>query len=1173
MALTVSSSIGVFSKWRTFDGTWKFEYTQLYKPDGTPEDQSKYPEGTIFFDSDIASFTASSSIKNVYIDKVPITVKSSNIQYTSVSGKHRCSVIFDSKTPIDPGNLLIKLGPTNDPAKVLYSVNRKTNTISSSSAISDISISRNADLYTLEFTLTVDNTGSVLTDDMLNDNQVYVSVWNIAANTVTFSTTQNWKTIISESDISDASPLIITFVDPSPANRIVYPPNEGSIKVIVQNPNADLFDIVPTIILEEDSIGAIFENKINYDYATGTAEFYVKPINETGYVVVSAWLSVNNTEIDGALKTRTFATAMDGEWIGATEGRLIKFKQNVPKYLKNDNYASFVQATEDFFNTVYTSMSNGKHISLLEKIARINNFNDIKAMEAPLIEFYRKQYGINVQPNNDDLNFYLRNKQLPNEEQSGWAQNLPPEEQRKPNPEELTRSRAAEPANDDTSLKKYVFRDITGLELNSFIKDIYKNIPYYNQMSGTYRGIKFILNQIGLCVKLVEIWSSRNILDNFDHSEDFAREDELNAGRYDVTTTQISDIGRYYLTSRFDVDVMETGLTFKEFNELSYNIVKLILKVKPIHRVLRKLAYVHVTNTNIHFQDFLLDRLGGSQECKKFRYTWNLFDRYAAKKTTDDNGVNHTWVLDNKINADMVFFTFNTVDAKVKYTWDRYNTYGEDFGCGISDGSEPKNSYADVFLNKHVYEPTPDKKPRFNYDSSRTDINPSWPDDGYVSASKNSYNNLYNIEEKLKRSFCKKIGVHFLYLELVSHRKIQNGAPVLYCIIPNASTGVPEQFLITAHQGIVNTINPIDGTIGVPVEEIVDINGIMDTYTVYTPIKIVDMLMGKLPENISPIFDQNVTLPDPNWVYREFTLGSSVKITSETNGFRFNLLGGAQTVLSEIGVGPYYDKSYSDYYEYVHEPVALFARIADFKIALGTDYIMYEKGEIQDIESTYTARKYVIIENNSKYTPPVFELSWFAAGNETSYYLLKKGGDRENPDDWIQVFNKHDPKYRTPEGARNDYYTYIAREGDTIYDYAATSIKDIADPTNPELIWYVNAVYLDDENWPVVDNLEDIELDKNKRPIVIVKSDNAIYYSDTDLAAGQTLSAPITLTEEKDCLMGQHFMIVEESKQGDVSTIIYRFSDDYINPESSNIYPSNFDLATADGEFAISYKK
>ena len=281
MALTVNSSIGVFSNWRTFDGNWKFEYTQLYKSDGTPEDQSKYPEGTIFFDNDIASFTASSSIKNVYIDKAPITVKSSNIQYTSVSGKHRCSVIFDSKTPIDPGNLLIKLGSAkpvnNDDPNILYSVNRRSNTITSSSAISDISISRNADLYTLEFTLTVDNTGSVLTDVMLNDNKVYVSVWNIAANTITFNTTQNWKTIISENDITDASPLIITFVDPSPANRIVYPPNEGSIKVIVQNPNADLFGIVPTIILEEDSIGAIFEDKINnYEKAK---KIFLRPSN------------------------------------------------------------------------------------------------------------------------------------------------------------------------------------------------------------------------------------------------------------------------------------------------------------------------------------------------------------------------------------------------------------------------------------------------------------------------------------------------------------------------------------------------------------------------------------------------------------------------------------------------------------------------------------------------------------------------------------------------------------------------------------------------------------------------------------------------------------------------------------------------------------------------------
>ena len=1148
MALTFNSSIGVFTNWRTFDGKWSFEYTQQYNTDGTPvTDKTKYPAGTIFFDSEVSSFVMSSSVKNVYIDKVPVTVKSSNIQYTSINsiikdantdenqtttdaeGIHRCSIVFESKTPIDPGNLAIKLN--SDGPVTLYEVNRKNRSVESNGSIKDISISRNADLYTLTFYVSVD--GNPLTDNMLNGldennepipgkGQIYVTVWNIAGNTVTFNTQFTWKTIINKNDIGDVTPLIITFTDPVPENRIVYPPNEGSIKVIVQNPNSELFDITPTIILEDDSIGVI--DDLRYDHDTGIATFYVRPINESGYVVVSAWLAVNNTEIDGALKAKTFATAMDGEWIGATEGRLIRFKQNVPKYLKNDNYASFIQSTEDFFNTVYTSMTNGKHISILEKFARINNFDDIKAMEAPLIDLYRKQYGINVQPNNDDLNFYLRNKQLPPTE---------------PEPESTEGNRRAITEDTDTEvLKNYVFRDITGLELNSFIKDIYKNIPYYNQMAGTYRGIKFILNQIGLCVKLAEVWSTREITDNFEHEETFAREDELNAERYNFTPGQLSDIGRYYLTSRFDVDVMDTGLTFREFNELSYNIVKLVLKVKPIHRVLRKLAFVHVTNTDIHFQDFLLDKLGGSQEVKRYKYTWNLFDTYAAKKTTDDNGVNHTWTITSYVNytyqynlrTESIFFPFNTVDAQVKYTWDRYNAYGEDFGCGISNGSTPKNKYADEFLNKHLYIDTPDKKPRFDI-NNRATINESWPENGngYVMASKNSYNNLYNIEEKLKRSYCKQIGINFCYLE-IERNPYHNNIPTLLCYVNGESYQVMRDEMI-------NTINPVDLSIRVPVSQDED-----DPNSVsYKEVQLIDVFLGKeeLP---------GADLPANAWSQRIFDLGTYANIVSETNGFYLNLMSVAQTVLDEIGVGPYFNKSYVDTNNVSHQPLALFAQIADFKIALGTDYIVYEAGDIPDIESTYTDRNYITI-NNKNYTPPVFELSWFAAGRTPSnYYVLKKGGKKENVNDWVQVFRKQDyvfEAWKNPDGTEiqpgDNYYhqstvaTYIARKGDTVYDSDAHEG------------W--NLLILDEDNWPVIDNLGELELDSQNRPIVKVISGASTWYSDEDLGE----------TDE-----GQHFKVIERSRKDGIDTIIIRISDNYT---------PDYELEYADGEFAISYRK
>lgn len=1149
MALTFNSSIGVFSNWRSFDGSWKFEYTQQYNPNGTPvTDKSKYPAGTIFFDSDVSSFVMSSSVKNVYIDKVPVVVKSSNIQYTSINsilendnaqndeeaitpGVHRCTIVFESKTPIDPSNLSIKLNKTEP--LTLYEVNRQAKAITSDipGTVKDISISRNADLYTLTFYVCVD--GSKLTDDMLNGivaeqqvpgkGQIYVTVWNIAANTVTFNTEYTWKTINNKNDIGDVTPLIITFTDPVPENRIVYPPNEGSVKVIVQNPNSELFDIAPTVILEDDSIGVIDDYR--YDSITGSATFYVRPINESGYVVVSAWLAVNNTEIDGTLKAKTFATAMDGEWIGATEGRLIKFKQNVPKYLKNDNYASFVQSTEDFFNTVYTSMTNGKHISILEKFARINNFDDIKAMEAPLIDLYRKQYGINVQPNNDDLNFYLRNKQLP----------PPAEEETQTNSTNRSLRRAADPQDTDTEvLKNYVFRDITGLELNSFIKDIYKNIPYYNQMAGTYRGIKFILNQIGLCVKLVEIWSSREITDNFEHEESFAREDELNAERYNSNLGKLSDIGRYYLTSRFDVDIMDTGLTFREFNELSYNIVKLVLKIKPIHRVLRKLAYVFVENTDIHFQDFLLDKLGGSQEVRNYKYTWNLLDTYAAKKTTDDNGVNHTWTVpdsnyymnfDGLIRAEKIFFPFNALDAQVKYTWKRYNAYGEDFGVDMAtEGVVAKNKYADVFLNKHAYMETPTQKPRFSI-NGRTEPHELLPN-GYAVTSKNAYNNLFSIEEKLKRSFCKKIGINFCYIETRFNQKLRYKPPELWCTVNGTLTRILED-------DSVYTINPVDLTMRDPEDQT-------------KIVKLIDVFLGRKPLG-------DISITSDMWSQKIFDIGTYAGITSETNGFYLNLMGAAQSVLEEVGVGPYFNKSYFDNNETLHTPIALFAQIADFRIALGTDYLIYEDGGLPDIASTYNTRTYVII-GNKNYTPPVFELTWFAAGDDTNYYLLKKNGRRDpayKDTDWIKVFRRSEKEDENENVVTAHNRTFMYKVNDPLAG------------SNPQT---TTSIYITTEEDCVIDNLPELELDSNNRPIVIFEAagyDRSFTFSDTDLEENKNITAifdPSLGPREH----GLHFMVVEESRQDGINTIIFRVSD-------RNDY--DYTISNADAEFAISYRQ
>ena len=68
-------------------------------------------------------------------------------------------------------------------------------------------------------------------------------------------------------------------------------------------------------------------------------------------------------------------------------------------------------------------------------------------------------------------------------------------------------------------------------EAYELIRTIYKFIPTYNQIKGTYLGIQFVLNTMGLCAKITELWRDRNDIDNFAKAGTLYREDEIGAVR------------------------------------------------------------------------------------------------------------------------------------------------------------------------------------------------------------------------------------------------------------------------------------------------------------------------------------------------------------------------------------------------------------------------------------------------------------------------------------------------------------------------------------------------------------------------------------------------------------------------------------------------------------------
>lgn len=152
-------------------------------------------------------------------------------------------------------------------------------------------------------------------------------------------------------------------------------------------------------------------------------------------------------------------------------------------------------------------------------------------------------------------------------------------------------------------------------EAYDLIKSIYKFIPFYNQIKGTYLGVQFILNTMGLCVSITELWSDKTNINNFSTDTVYYREDEINAVRKFIQDIgedgkKLTDIvldtaylNNLYLTSKFDVDIHQAkNIKLADFYGMADTIVDTIMQIRPVTRCLRKLYYFFTINTNLHFR-------------------------------------------------------------------------------------------------------------------------------------------------------------------------------------------------------------------------------------------------------------------------------------------------------------------------------------------------------------------------------------------------------------------------------------------------------------------------------------------------------------------------------------------------------------------------------------------
>lgn len=220
---------------------------------------------------------------------------------------------------------------------------------------------------------------------------------------------------------------------------------------------------------------------------------------------------------------------------------------------------------------------------------------------------------------------------------------------------------------------------------------------------------------------------------------------------------------------------------------------------------------------------------------------------------------------------------------------------------------------------------------------------------------------------------------------------------------------------------------------------------------------------------------------------------------------------------------------------------------ADFALT-GLD--PYWTGESDELPVLDTDRLYYIF-NNVSYTPNVFELSWFAAGDGTSYYLVKKCPASQNRsewinnvDNWIQVFTKEStyPQYKLSDKVIcADNNKVMCKQDDPVesQNTDGDGIKYITDPSEC-----------------IFDNIEDIELGTDGYPLIVHENyfDYGVLhgrysFSDRSIVAGNPSFA--------------NFNVMNETVKNGLHAVIYRVAD-------NSSY--DFSLENADAEFAIIYR-
>lgn len=128
-------------------------------------------------------------------------------------------------------------------------------------------------------------------------------------------------------------------------------------------------------------------------------------------------------------------------------------------------------------------------------------------------------------------------------------------------------------------IKNGINKDMSDDEVMRVIKYVMKTLPTYNMMKGTSKAIEMVLKMFSLSCKIVNLWHSNNKDSNWDK-------------RTFIEEPSLPTFTNYYLTSRFNIEVYYSNLSFTEFTKNVDLFIKLIDSVKPVTRILNQISYI-----------------------------------------------------------------------------------------------------------------------------------------------------------------------------------------------------------------------------------------------------------------------------------------------------------------------------------------------------------------------------------------------------------------------------------------------------------------------------------------------------------------------------------------------------------------------------------------------------